>query len=73
MSNRSFTQNRIRSLVAGTMIAAGAVVGLAGCNGGAQTYPESTDPVTGSPTPTPGETSTPVPTTVDESGTLDGN
>ena len=77
---------RLLSLAAGATIAAGAVVGLAGCNADAQTeYPEVTEsgtpvapndqvtqfPETPTPTPTDDD-ETPAPRSSDDSGTLDG-
>ncbi|MCS5735618.1 hypothetical protein [Herbiconiux daphne] len=78
---------RIRALAIGTLIAAGAVTGLAGCNADAQTeYPERTEsgtpvapndevtplPETPSPTPTGTDVPAPVPSSSDDSGTLSG-
>jgi hypothetical protein len=87
MTARS-TRTRLVSLSAATLLAAGAVIGLAGCDADAQTpYPERTssgtpvapdDDITPSPfqssTPTPAESDfpTPAPTSSDDSGTLDG-
>ncbi len=63
---------RITATIAGALLAGGVLTGLTACNGGAQTGPYDESP---SPSPTPSSTSlpsTPVPTTVDESGTLGG-
>lgn len=70
---RDLATCRLRTTAAGALLTVGLVVGLTACNPGAQNGPYHESP-TPTPTPTPTESifPTPVPTTVDESGTLDG-
>ncbi|MFB2580781.1 hypothetical protein ACEXQD_05990 [Herbiconiux sp. P15] len=79
---------RLLALSAGTALAAGAVLGLSGCgDADAQTpYPERTEsgtpvppdddispaPETAEPTPAESDFPSPVPSSEDDSGTLDG-
>ena len=79
--------HRLAGFAAGALLAAGAVVGLAGCDADAQTpYPERTSsgtpvapdddispaPESSDPTPLESDFPTPVPTSEDDSGTLGG-
>ncbi|WP_440708188.1 hypothetical protein [Herbiconiux sp. YIM B11900] len=64
---------RVLTSLAGTALALGTAVGLAGCDAGAQTpYPEQTSTDTATPTPIPSDSETPVPKSSDDSGTLGG-
>ncbi|MCS5732484.1 hypothetical protein [Herbiconiux daphne] len=67
------TLRRAELVVASIALAAGLAAGLTACNPGAQTGPYRDSPApTLSPTPTQSIFPTPVPTTVDDSGTLHG-